>query len=177
MIRSGKLTEDDPVELVDGILVFKTPKKSQHTTCTALLRRALEPLLGAGWHYRSEQPVTLADGEPEPDGVIVRGTIETYAFAHPLAGDVALVIEIADGTLDRNRGIKLGSCSRAGIPHYWIVNLVDRQVELFASPDSAASPSPMYLKRAVLTFGEQLSLTLPDTTPVLVPVLSILPPV
>jgi Uma2 family endonuclease len=148
LIRAGQLTEDDPVELLEGILVFKMPKNTPHTTVCRLGRRAIEPLLPAGYFYDSEQPITLAVGEPEPDGAVVRGRIEDYARAHPGPGDVALVIEVADTSLERDRGIKLRSYARAGIPLYWIVNLTDRQVEVYAQPDSAAEP-PTYRGRDI----------------------------
>ena len=71
-IRSGKLTEEDPVELLEGILVFKMPKNAPYATANGLVRRQIEMRLPAGWHYRSQEPITLADGEPEPDGAVVR---------------------------------------------------------------------------------------------------------
>ncbi|MGH7214977.1 MAG: Uma2 family endonuclease [Tepidisphaeraceae bacterium] len=149
LIRSGNLTEDDPVELIEGILVFKMPKKSPHVMSTGLARREVEPLLPRGWHYRSQDPITLSDGEPEPDGMIVRGTLEDYAARHPGPADVALVIEVADTSLERDRGIKLRSYARAGIPCYWLINLIDRQVEVYEQPDPAAQPQPAYRRKAV----------------------------
>jgi len=62
LIRSGKLTDDDPVELLEGILVFKMPKKTPHATATRMARRAIEPLLPQGWFYDSQEPMTLGDG-------------------------------------------------------------------------------------------------------------------
>ncbi len=146
LIRSGGLTSDDPVELLEGLLVFKMPKKGTHSTATGKCRRVVEALLPPGWHYRSQEPVTLADGEPEPDGAVVRGGVDDYADRHPGPADVALVIEVADTTLARDRTGKLRSYARAGIPAYWIVNLVDRQVEVYADPAAAD-----YRWRAVFT--------------------------
>ena len=160
LIRSGKLTDDDPVELLEGILVFKMPKKTPHATATRMARRAIEPLLPQGWFYDSQEPMTLGDGEPEPDGVVVRGQIEDYAAAHPGPRDVAVVIEVADTSLERDRGIKLRSYARAGIAVYLIINLVERQIELFTEPDSAAQPQPTYRQRQVIRTGV-VSLNLP----------------
>src|SRR5688572_31775691 len=153
LIRSGKLTDDDPVELLEGILVFKMPKKTPHATATRMARRAIEPLLPQGWFYDSQEPITLADGEPEPDGAVVRGRFQDYAAAHPGPGDVAVVIEIADSSLERDRGIKLRSYARAGIPTYLIINLVERQVELFSEPDPAAQPQPTYRRCEAVRSG------------------------
>ena len=159
LIRSGKLTEADPVELLEGILVFKMPKNAPHATGNALVRREIESKLPSGWHYRSQEPITLDDGEPEPDGAVVRGQIEDYATRHPAAAEVALVIEVADTSLDRDRGIKLRSYARAGIAQYWIVNLIDRQIEAYTDPDPAAA-RPTYLRQSVFPVSATLPLTL-----------------
>ena len=153
LIRAGKLGEDDPVELLEGILVFKMPKNTPHATATKLARREVERGLPEGWHYFVQDPITLSDGEPEPDGAVVRGRVEDYAAAHPGPADVALVIEVADTSLARARGIKLRSYARAGIRAYWIVNLVERQVEVYDAPDPAARPEPAYRERRVVAPG------------------------
>ena len=146
MIDGGVLTDDDPVELLEGILVFKMPKKPRHRLVVRLLTTLLDARLPAGWHFQAQEPVTLEDGEPEPDGAIVRGEPGEYAERHPRPADVAVVIEVADTTLERDRGIKLRSYARAGIPIYWIVDLVSGTVERHADPDSAAV-SPTYRRR------------------------------
>ena len=147
LVRSGQLTPDDPVELLEGILTFKMPKNTPHAAGTRLCRRTIEPLLPPGWFYDAQEPITLTDGEPEPDGIVVRGRLEDYLTRHPGPADLALVIEVADSSLDRDRGIKLRSYARAGISVYWIVNLIDRQIEVFSAPDWLAAE---YRVRAVL---------------------------
>jgi Uma2 family endonuclease len=141
LIRAGKLGEDDPVELLEGILVFNMPRSTPHATGTKFARREIERVLPQGWHYIVQDPITLADGEPEPDGAVVRGRIEDYAKAHPGPADVALVVEVADTSLDRDRGIKLRSYARASIPEYWIVNLQEGQVEVYRDPVPAGAQS------------------------------------
>ncbi len=149
LINSGKLTADDPVELLDGILVFKIPKKPKHSVTTERARQVLTPLLSPGWFYRTQEPITLADGEPEPDGAIIRGRIDDYTARHPGPADVALVIEIADTTLDRDRSMKLRSYARAAIPNYWIINLIDRHIEAYSDPNPLAAPEPTFRARQI----------------------------
>jgi Uma2 family endonuclease len=177
MIRSGQLTEDDPVELLEGILVFKMPKNTPHTSATTLARREVERLLPGGWYYRSQEPVTLGDGEPEPDGAAVRGGIEDHFHPHPGPAAVGLVIEVADTSLARDRGLKLRSYARAGIPAYWISNLVERQVEAYSDPDSSPSSEPTYRGFEVFRAGEAVPLRLPGHEALgVVPVDALLPP-
>ena len=175
LIRSGKLTESDPVELLEGILVFKMPKKTPHSTSNGMTRHAVEAILPKGWHFRSQEPITLADGEPEPDGSIVRGGFQHYLSAHPGPDDVAAVIEISDTSLKLDRGIKLRSYARAGIAVYLLVNLVDRQVELYADPDPSATPHPAYRSAQVFRSGD-LPLPVPGGEVAGVAVDALLPP-
>jgi hypothetical protein len=177
MIRSGTLTEDDPVELLEGVLVFKMPKNTPHATGNKLASREVGRRLPDGWHYQSQDPITLADGEPEPDGAVVRGRVEDYAAAHPGPADVALVIEVADSSLDRDRGLKLRSYARAKLAVYWIVNLTERQVEVYADPVSPAEGDPRYARRDVYRPGDAVPLVVPGAAgPSAVPVDALLPP-
>jgi Uma2 family endonuclease len=135
IIQAGALDDPDRVELIDGHLVQKMAKSAEHGYSTKRLIRAHEALLPAGWTWRSEQPVRIPDfDEPEPDVSIVRGTDEDYAHRIPGPDDVGLLIEISLSTLDRDRHEKLPAYARGRIPVYWIVNLVDRQIEVYSSP-------------------------------------------
>ena len=143
MRRAGILTADDRVELLDGLLVSKMTKNPPHSLATELTRRALEDALRAGgvheaWHVRSQEPITTEDSEPEPDVTVVAGKVRDYQAAHPEPRDVALVVEIADESLRRDRRDKLAIYARAGIGSYWIVNLADRVVEIYRDPDGDA---------------------------------------
>lgn len=76
--------------------------------------------------------VPLNDSEPEPDLVWVeRRAITDH---HPQPEDVLLLIEVADTSLDVDRGEKLAIYAEAGIPEYWIVNLIDEQIEVYRKP-------------------------------------------
>jgi Uma2 family endonuclease len=134
MIRAGILTEEDPVELLAGWLVPKMPENPPHRVATRLLRQALECVVPAGWYVDSQEPITTADSEPEPDVVVVRGETRQYLDRHPGPQDVALVIEVADTTLQRDRVFKQRIYAAAGIPVYWIVNLLDNQLEVYTAP-------------------------------------------
>jgi Uma2 family endonuclease len=141
MIRSGILTDDDPVELLDGYLVPKMPKNPAHRAATRLLREALERILPEGWYADSQEPITLPTSEPEPDGVVVRGETRGYLDRHPGAGDVALVADVADTTLEHDRSFKKRLYAQAEIPAYWIVDLIDRRVEVFTDPSARTEGS------------------------------------
>src|SRR3954453_21544138 len=73
MTEHGILTEDDPVELLEGWLVRKMTKHRPHTLTTGLVRRALERLLPTGWYVKSQEPITTVESEPEPAAMVARG--------------------------------------------------------------------------------------------------------
>lgn len=126
MVRSGIIDEDAPVELLEGWVVQKMTKSPLHRTVTGLLRDVLQQVIPAGWFVNSQDPVTLAASEPEPDAVLVRGSRLDYLDHHPGPGDVALVAEVSDSALSRGRVFKKSIYAAAGIAVYWVVNLVDR---------------------------------------------------
>ncbi|HEY2589250.1 MAG TPA: Uma2 family endonuclease [Tepidisphaeraceae bacterium] len=160
LIRAGTLSEADPVELLEGILLYKMPKNPPHAAITTAIRDAIALLLPPQYHARSEQPVTLPDGEPEPDAAVVRGRAKDYMSRHPGPDEVPLIIEVADSSLDRDRGIKLRSYARAGIREYWIVNLIENQVEVYTDPDPVASGGPTYRGKAVYVQGNSVPLVI-----------------
>ncbi len=144
MLDAGIIDEDTQIELLEGILVAKMAKNPPHRISTKLIRQALENITPEGWYVDSQEPITLGNSEPEPDIVIVRGKTTDYRDRHPAASDIALVIEVSDATLERDRTIKQRIYARAGIAIYWILNLRDRQLEVYTQPINQAGSEPKY---------------------------------
>jgi Uma2 family endonuclease len=102
------------------------------------------------------EPVRIPDyDEPEPDISVVRGVRADYRHRIPEAADVALLVEVLDTTLGEDRGKKLSAYARAGIPVHWIVNLVDRQVEVYTGSVAGSYPSP-----TIYVSGQQIPITI-----------------
>lgn len=159
MIRAGILTEDDPVELLDGWLVEKMVKSRAHSIATRQARTEIEAVLPTGWYADSQEPVTLATSEPEPDVIVVRGSPADYPDSHPGPSNVGLVVEVADASLYRERGLKKAIYAAAGIPVYWIVNLAERQVEVYTDPTGPCD-QPSYRQRHDFRPGQEIPLLL-----------------
>src|SRR5262249_942521 len=139
MARAGILKEGEPVELIEGLLVQKMTKHPPHPVATGLTRDAVAARLPAGWFVRVQDPITLDTSEPEPDVVVARGQPRDYTTHHPGPADVPLVMEVAETSLDEDRGIKKWMYARNRIPTYWIVNLIDQQVEVYTVPTGQAA--------------------------------------
>jgi Uma2 family endonuclease len=144
MVESGVFTKRDRFHLINGILVAKVTQGDEHCEADDLCRVALEGVLPPGWYVRPSKPVRLPpDGAPEPDETVVRGSIRDYGprkRGMPGASDIGLIVEIAHSSLQQDRAM-VSVYGRAGIPIYWIVNLVDRQVEVYSIPTSAGYSS------------------------------------
>ena len=159
MIRAGILTEDDRVELLEGLLVTKMTKNPPHIVATDLLQAALPRIVPAGWFVSMQNPVTTEDSESEPDGRVVRGHPRDYVGRRAGPSDVALVVEVADTSLASDQGVKKRIYARAGIPYYWIVNLLDCRLEVFSDPTGPAA-EPDYRRRQDFGPADAVSLVI-----------------
>lgn len=138
MVASGVFTKRDRFHLIAGLLVDKMTKNPPHSAACEAIRAAIEPLLPSGFHIRGEHPLRIPSQSsmPEPDLVVVQGTWRDYAVRHPEPADARLVVEVADSSLALDR--QLGRMyAAAGVPVYWILNLVDRQLEVYNEPSPA----------------------------------------
>lgn len=137
LVESGVLTEQDQIELIDGILVKKMSRNRPHVQAVNKGFWALNRLVPAGFHVRKEDPVVVSDlSKPEPDLMVVRGDVEDYDARDVTWSDIAIVVEIAESSLAADR-TTMGRIYGAGkIPVYWIVNLINRRVEVFRDPSS-----------------------------------------
>jgi Uma2 family endonuclease len=164
MIEMGMLTEDDNIEMLEGYLVKKMSRNPPHDGTLQRLSKQLLRVLPDGWDLRTQMAITLTESEPGPDAAVVRDDPDGYMKRHPGAEDVGLVVEVADSTLAGDRADKCRVYGRAGIPVYWIVNLVDRQVEVYTLP-TGPSATPGYAARHDFRPGDVLSVNL-DGNPV-----------
>jgi hypothetical protein len=174
MIEAGILTTDDKVELLENYLVLKMTRNPRHDSA---VQRMLRPLLAAlppGWDIRIQSCVTLPDSQPEPDFAVVRGCADDYENRHPAPADAGLVIEVADSSLLRDQRDKTRIYARGGIPFYWIVNLVDRRIEVYSLP-SGPAPVPAYGSFQVYQPGDAVPIVLDGKAVASVPGAELLP--
>lgn len=137
MVEVGAFSGDfeKHVELLRGEIVTMNPIGPPHSHVLTLL---------ADWSYqvvslekiviRVQQPIRIPsnDSEPEPD--LVWAVRRDYLKFHPEPHEILLVVEVAESSLAVDRGSKLGIYAEAGIPEYWLVNLIDEQIEVYRNP-------------------------------------------
>ena len=130
MIDAGIFAPDDRLELIHGELVKMSPINRRHAACCARISYLLERL-GRRAMKRIQDPITLADSEPQPDVAIVRWRDDFYLAGHPTPPDIYWVIEVADTTITYDRGVKVPLYLSAGIPEVWLVNLDEDCLEVY----------------------------------------------
>ena len=174
MIDAGVFRKDERVELIDGYLVQKMSHKPPHDGSLFALQDYIIKVLGIGWVCRVQSAITLSESEPEPDLAIVRGDARTYFTRHPNALDFGIAIEVSDSSLGIDRTDKLAMYSRNGVPEYWIVNIPERQIEVYASPQSS-DLEPHYAVRTDYGVGQSVPIALDGRPIAAIPVAEVLP--
>jgi Uma2 family endonuclease len=119
MVTLGLLGEDDPVELLEGFLVLKMPHNNSHDRGIRKLMTRLVKIVPAGWTTQCQCSVVFDTSKPEPDFSLCRGEDSIYDQRQPRAADLALIIEVSDSSLDRDRRDKARTYGRACVPVYW----------------------------------------------------------
>jgi Uma2 family endonuclease len=157
LIEEGALDEDDRVELLDGWIIAEMTHKPLHDGIIQIVSERLVKTLPVGWRIRIQSAITTSDSEPEPDIVIARGDERTYLTRHPGPADIGLLIEVAESSLEQDRNIKSAICARAGIAVYWIINLIDFQIEVNTNPSGPVAGA-VYQDRHVYRGEEKLRL-------------------
>lgn len=126
------------VELIEGWVIEMAPMGSPHITAVTLTGDTLRRAFGAGYFVRTQGPMDLGEvSEPEPDVAIIAGDVRDYKNVHPKTA--ILIIEVAETSLTYDRAEKASLYAKAGILDYWIVNLIDRRLEVRRRPATDAT--------------------------------------
>lgn len=130
MYQHGMVTEH--AELVRGVIFEKMPKSPLHTLVTTLICKRISLLAPEYW-VRKEDPLTLADSEPEPDISVVRGDCSDFAASHPTTALLVVEVAVTSADLDRE---KASLYAEACVGEYWIILAHERAVEIYTNAKS-----------------------------------------
>jgi Uma2 family endonuclease len=152
MGKAGVFPPDTRLELLEGEIYEMSPIGSPHAACVKFLSALLNRLFNGKHIVSTQDPIRLDDSsEPQPDIALLRWRDDYYRHAHPTPGDVLLIIEVADSTVESDRSYKIPLYAKAGIPEAWIVNLPDEKIELYAEPADGA-----YQIKKEINLGEEV---------------------
>jgi len=158
--RLGELGffNDQRVELIDWEIIDMAPQGTEHFASVCLISEILRHIFGDNHVVRVQGPLRVANStEPEPDIAVVPGTPRDYVgSAHP--DKALLIVEVSDTSLEFDRTVKSSLYASAGIADYWIINLIDRKLEVFRRPiaDTSARFGWTYGDRTVLNPTDQI---------------------
>jgi Uma2 family endonuclease len=135
MGETGVLKPGALVELLDGKIIDMSPIGPFHGATVNRLNRHFNKMASGRWLVSTQNPVHLDEhSEPQPDLMLLKPAPDDYASRHPAPEDVILQIEVADSTLTYDREQKLPIYGRAGIAEVWIVNLLEKTIEIHREP-------------------------------------------
>ena len=155
----GFLTENDRVELIRGEIIQMAAKGTLHVNCCRNLLEELAGLVAGRAKLQSQDPIVLpSNSEPEPDFTILRIRDDNYRFALPYPSDILLIIEVSDSTLKYDRETKLPLYAEAGIPDYWVFNLVDDRLEAYSEPYQEVQGGFNYAVRRIFLPNQTVAL-------------------
>ena len=136
LLETGFFTEEDRVELIDGEIIAMSPIGPKHAGCVIRLITYLSRKVGRHALVNAQNPVWLNEySEPQPDIALLKPREDFYMNSHPTPEDTLVAIEVADSTLEGDRQIKLPKYAQAGVPEFWLVDLVNNRIEVHALPN------------------------------------------
>ncbi len=162
MREAGILGEDDRVELIEGEIVEMAPIGPLHAGIVDRIAHVFSRGLGDRVIVRIQNPIQLSkeNSELQPDVTLLHPRLDFYIRSHPGAGDVFLVAEVMDSSVEKDRRVKLPLYARAGIPEVWLVDLNTERVETYRYPALDG-----YRDVQILRSGEALAVeAFPDLT-------------
>jgi len=143
-LQMGEVGILDPAqrtELIDGEILEMSPMNRRHAVGVIKVRDALLRVFASGYYVSDQLPLALADlSEPLPDVAVFPGSADDYLDDHP-TGPV-LVVEVSDTSLQYDRTRKAALYAQAGVPEYWVLDLVHRRLEVRRDPVSQRDDAP-----------------------------------
>jgi Uma2 family endonuclease len=152
MGEAGLFPPGERVELIDGEILEVAPQKRPHGAAVTLVGDALRIAFGNGFHVQIQLPLALDPySEPEPDVAVIAGSPRDYPDSHP--SSAVLVVEVADASLEHDRRRKGSLYARSQLIDYWVLNLLDRCLEVYRDPIQDLAAPHGWSYRTVRRFG------------------------
>lgn len=135
MAQAGILQEDEHIELIQGEIIKMSPIGLKHRACVNRLNTILTDLINKNAIVQVQSSIILPDrSEPEPDIVILKLRADFYEHSEPGPNDILILMEVADSSLEYDREVKLPLYASAGIREFWLINLIDKLIEVHTQP-------------------------------------------
>lgn len=140
----------EKIELIDGVLINKIPKSPKHAYAVDYLLSVFRNIFQQNFIIRSEQPLSIGNSEPEPDISIIPGTLDDFRNSHPNTGRLTVEISASTYELDFQKQFIYAD---ALVPEYWIINLKEKELEVYKNPSSGK-----YLEKKIFRSSDTVGL-------------------
>jgi Uma2 family endonuclease len=137
MLEAGIFDHLFRLELIRGELIEHIPPGQEHESCVATLHLLMSEIVARRaviWPHGNSVGLPDSNSRPQPDITLLRWRDDRYRGKRPGPEDVILVIEVSLSALAYDRKVKVALYAEAGIPEYWLVNLVDKAIEVYKDP-------------------------------------------
>jgi Uma2 family endonuclease len=125
--------QDQRVELIGGEILQMASQKNIHAAAITLTANALVAAFGPGYWIRVQASLDLSPlSIPDPDVAVIAGSPRSATAQNPMSA--LLIVEASLTTLLHDQGPKASLYAASGIADYWIVDLVNRQIEVHRNP-------------------------------------------
>jgi Uma2 family endonuclease len=123
--------EDERLELLYGVIVRIGPHGPAHDAPLDRLTELFVRALGERAKVRVQSAFVAGDAsEPEPDLAVVPR--REYDEEHP--SQAFLIVEVAESSLKKDRGVKARLYAESEVPEYWVVAVAEKVVEVHTMP-------------------------------------------
>ena len=135
MGEAGVLHDTERVELINGEIIPMAPIGNRHMATVDRLASRFIKAVGERGIIRIQGSFLLNTGSmPEPDLLVLEPRADFYEAQAATAEDVMLIGEVSESSLAYDRGVKLPLYARHGLKEYWLLNLIDRRIEVYGFP-------------------------------------------
>jgi Uma2 family endonuclease len=154
MVQAGVFAPDDRIELIEGEIIEMSPIGDPHASIVDRLTMLMTRHLGSRCIVRVQGPVRFRSlqSRPQPDLAVLRPRADYYAGGSPGAGEIHLLIEVMDTSVEYDRRRKTPLYARAGVPEVWLVDIPADVVDVHRTPGERGYADVRTLRR-----GERLS--------------------
>ena len=156
--------KDRRLMLIDGLILEREPMNPRHAVGVSKVSSALAKVFLSDWYIREQQPMVFGlSTDPVPDLAVVVGAMDDYLERHP--GMAALVVEVANTSLDFDLTEKAELYATANIPEYWVLDLNARTLVVLRDPVPVPDNGNAYRSITTLNVGDHIQpLAKPEAT-------------